>query len=71
MITTKLEMFFKTEAGKSFKIFVNDPDQDLEKEDIMRSMDSIVEEDAFQVDEKSLLASHSAQLVTRKVDKLF
>lgn len=70
MISTKLEMDFKDQAGKNFKLTVDDPREDLTNEEVASFMDFIIAKDGFESKGLSLVRKHKAKKVTTKSEEI-
>lgn len=70
--TTKLELRFTTEDGKSRTLSVNQPALNLEAEDVQTAMEKIAAQEIFAQDGIQLYNQiKGARYVTREVEDLF
>lgn len=70
--TTKLELRFGTENGKSRTLNVNQPAQDLEPAFVQAAMEAIVAQGIFEVDGVRLYEDiKGARYVTQVVEEIF
>ncbi len=70
MVKTKLEMGFKDELDKIFKISLDNPKEGIAVETIKNTMDTIVEKDVFRNKEKKLVAKDSAKIITTETREI-
>lgn len=65
-----LELIFENAAGKSAKISVKDPKDDLDPEEVQNMMDLIVSKNIFTTSGGDIVASRSARVITKKVTEI-
>ncbi len=70
MIRTKLQMDFKDQLGKNFRLSVDEPREDLSNEEVKEFMEFIIEKDAFDSKGFSLSTIAKAQKVTTEVEEI-
>lgn len=63
----QLELYFLTEMGRTVRIVVHDPKDDLTEEEIETAMQTIIDANAFYTAGGELVASKEARLVERNV----
>ncbi|MDD3841007.1 MAG: DUF2922 domain-containing protein [Clostridia bacterium] len=59
----RLELNFRTNEGKNFRINVEDPEEDLTSAEVMPAMQTIIDTNVFNVD-GGIAEAVSAELVT-------
>ncbi len=62
MIKKRIELEFLDKANKKFKIFLDDPKEDLEEIDILNAMDLILEKNIFTSNNTDLLEKNLARI---------
>ena len=62
-----LEMFFMNAAGKTSRISVADPKEDLTQEQVQTAMDTIVSNNVFDTPGGDLIRAVSARIVSRDI----
>lgn len=67
---TVLELEFEDEFGKSFKIKILDPKEDLEKIEIESAMDDIITNDIFLSNNTKLIKAVSARIIKTTIQSM-
>lgn len=65
-----LELIFKNTAGKSARISVQDPKDDLTTEEVQALMDNIVAKNVFETTGGNLVEAVGARLIQKEVIQL-
>ena len=71
MYKTRLEMGFKDIAGKNFKVSIENPRENLENEDVKKTMDLLLEKDVFRNKNRSLESIENARIVKTEIEEFF
>lgn len=71
MRTEKLELIFSNEQGKKMTLGVEEPRDDLEKEEVREKMEDIIRENIFFHNGLDLVGIEGARVVTREVEEIF
>ncbi len=66
-MTKVLELQFKTEAGKSAKITVNDPAEPIDTVKVKAAMDNLIATNVFGSSSGALVSVEGARVVERNV----
>lgn len=70
MIKKKLELDFLDELNKKFKIYLDDPKEELEELDISNAMDLIIEKNIFDSSNNDLVAKASARIIETRIEAI-
>lgn len=66
-----LELLFKTEMGKPFRIAIQDPIANLDPAAVQQVMEQIVQQQVFFTNYGLVTAVDGARIVDRQVEELF
>jgi len=69
-VDTNLELVFRNTAGKSAKISVQDPKDDLTADEVQALMDNIVAKNVFETAGGDLIEAVEARLIQKEVVQL-
>lgn len=64
-----LELIFGNQEGRTVRIMVRDPKDELSSEDIKGAMDAIVVQDVFTSSGGSLVETKGARVITRSIEE--
>ncbi|MFZ5968991.1 MAG: DUF2922 domain-containing protein [Bacillota bacterium] len=67
MAEKRLEMIFKTQMGRTAKVTVDNPRDDLLETDVQAAMQTIITKNIFDTNSGNLVEIDSAQVVTTDV----
>ncbi len=70
MIKKRIELEFLDKANKKFKIFLDDPKEDLEEIDILNAMDLILEKNIFTSNNTDLLEKNLARILETTISTM-
>lgn len=65
-----LEMIFRNSAGKTARLSVQEPKEDLTPEEVKTVMNNIVAKNIFDTTGGDMLEAVSARIITREIVKL-
>ncbi len=71
MKNVRLEMNFKTEKDKKYKLGISEANELLSKDEVLESMNEIISQDVFEVESSSLKVPESARYVTTTITEIF
>lgn len=67
MLKLRLEMGFKDEEGKNYKLSIDQPREDIEAGDVKNTMDLILDKDVFRNQNNILVALDKARIIRTEV----
>lgn len=70
-MTKTLQLTFQTTGDKKVTLTVDEPKEDITKEEVEATMDEIIEAGLFEVEDHPFASAVSAKIVEREVTELF
>lgn len=70
MDRVRLELGFMDSSNKKFRISIDDPIEELDKEDIEGAMESLINHNIFTSDGKDLVGLDSARIIRTSTEEI-
>jgi len=70
MANKRLEMIFKNQKGKTSKLSLDNPREDITGEDIRNAMENIVSANVFNTSDGDLVEAVSARIVNTDIEEI-
>lgn len=70
MDRVRLELGFIDEASKKFRLSVDDPKDNLDKEDLEAAMNNLIEYNVFESNGKDLVEAERARIITTSIQEI-